>query len=91
MRREPCRSKGSNTNRSAQAAALAAKRQHRIGRSAQAAAVAATGRITGYSIAHSCRKQHWPQRAGRSTGRSAQATPQAAAQSALLAGVGTFQ
>ena len=54
----PC--KGHNTNRSAQAAALAAGRQHRpqragystggrSGHSAQAAAVAATGRRVGHS------------------------------------------
>ena len=47
MRREPRRSKGSNTNVSAQAAALAARRQHKINRSAEAAAVAETGRSTG--------------------------------------------
>ena len=79
MRREPRRSIGSNTNRSAQTAALAAKRQHRIGRSAQATAVAATGRSTGYSIGHSCRKQHWPQRAGHNTGRITGYSAQAAA------------
>ena len=83
MRREPRRSKGSNANRSAQAAALASWLQHRIGRRAEAAAVAATGRSTGYSIGHSCRKQHWPQRTGhtknRSTGYSTQATLTAAA------------
>ena len=79
MRREPRRSKGSSNNRSAKAATLAVRRQHRIGRSAQAAAEVATGRSTSYSIGNSCRKQHWPQRAGRSNGRSAQATPKAAA------------
>ena len=82
MRRKPRRSKGINTNRSAQTAALAARRQHRIGRSAQGAAVTATVCSTSYSIGHRAqaaamaaarrphhKPQHWPQRAGHTTGR----------------------
>ena len=71
MRREPRRSKGSNTNRSAQAAALAANDwPQRAGGSSGRNRPQHWPQRAGHSAGHSCKKQHWPQRAGHITGHS---------------------